>query len=64
MNKEDKYFLKRHILIKMAKALLILLMMADSNQPHMDKIRFMVLIFDDHIIIYMSQLKDEDYCPP
>ena len=48
----------------MAKPLLILLRMADSNQPHMDKLRFMVLMFDDHIRMYMYELNDEDYFPP
>ena len=38
--------------------------MADSNYPHMDKLRFMVLIVDDNIRMSMSELNDEDYFPP
>ena len=45
----------------MAKPLFILLRMADSNHPHMDKLRFMVLIVDDHIIMSMPDLNNEDY---
>ena len=45
----------------MAKPLFILLRTADSNQTHMDKLRFMVLIVDDHISMSMPNLNDEDY---
>ena len=62
--KGDQSFHQRHIFIKMAKPLLILLRMADSNQPHMDKLWFMVLMVDDHIRMSMSELNDEDYFPP
>ena len=48
----------------MAKPLLILLRVADSNQPHVDKLQFMVLMVDDHIIISMPDLNYEDYSPP
>ena len=64
MIQDDKYFHQRYILIKTAKPLLILLRMADSNQPHMDTLRFMVLIVDDHIRMSMLELNDEDYFPP
>ena len=48
----------------MEKPLLILLRMADSNQPHMDKLRFMVLMADDHIRMSMPDINDEDYFLP
>ena len=48
----------------MAKHLVILLRMADSNQPHLDKLLFMVLMVDDHIRISMPELNDEYYFPP
>ena len=48
----------------MAKPLLILLRMSDSNQPHTYKLRFMVLMVDYHIKMYMPDLNDEDYFPP
>ena len=48
----------------MENPLLIILRMADSNQPHMDKLRFMVLMVDYCISISMPKLKDEDYFPP
>ena len=57
-------FHQRHIFIKMAKPLLMLLSMADSNQPHMYKLRFMILIVYDHIRMYMLELNDEDFVPP
>ena len=47
----------------MEKHPFILLRMADSNQPYIDKLRFIVLIVDDYIRIYMSELNDEDYFP-
>ena len=48
----------------MENPLLILLRMVDSNQPHMDKLRSMVLMVDDHMRISMSELNYEDYLPP
>ena len=47
----------------MEKPLFILLRIADSNQPHIDKLWFVVLIVDDHIRIYMPELNYEDYFP-
>ena len=64
MIKDDQSFHQRHIFIKMTKPLIIILRMADSNQPNMDKLRFMVLMVDDHIRISMPKLNDEDYFPP
>ena len=64
MIKYDKYFHQRHIFIKMENPLLIILRMDDSNQPHMDKLRFMVLMVNDHIIMYTPEINDEDYLPP
>ena len=57
MIKDDKYFHKRHIFIKITKHLLIILRMYDSNQPHTEKLRFMVLMVDDHMRMSMSELK-------
>ena len=45
----------------MEKPLIILLRMADSSQPHMDNLRFMVLMVDDNITISMPELNDEDF---
>ena len=56
MIKVDQYFHQSHIFIKTAKPLLVLLRMADSNQPHMEKLRFMVLMVDDHIRMSMSEI--------
>ena len=64
MIKCDQYFHQRHIFIKMPKPLLILLGMADSKHHHMEKLRFMVLMVDDHIRISMPELNYEDYFPP
>ena len=64
MIKADQSFHKRHILIKISKPLLILLRMADSNQTHMDKLQFMVLMVDDHIMISMPELNYEAYLTP
>ena len=47
----------------MSNPLLILLRMADSNQPHMDKLKFVVLMFDDHIRMSMPEINYEDYFP-
>ena len=63
MIKSDKLFHQRHIFIKMAKRILIFLRMADSNQAHMDKLWFMVLMVDYHIRMPMSMLNDEYYFP-
>ena len=64
MIEDVQSFNKRHIFIKMAKPLLIILRIADLNHTHMDKLRFMVLMVDDHIRIYMPELNDKDYFPP
>ena len=48
----------------METLVLILLRMDDSNQPHVDKLQFMVLMVDDHIRIFISELNDEYYFPP
>ena len=64
MIKYDKSFHQRHIFIKMLKPLIILLMMADSNYPHMYKLRSMVLMVDYHIRMSMPELNDEYYFPP
>ena len=48
----------------MTKPIPILLRMANSNQPHMDKLRFMVLMVNDHISMSIPELNDEDYFPP
>ena len=47
----------------MAKPLLILLRIVNSSQTHMDRLWFMVLMVDDHIRMFMSELNDEDYFP-
>ena len=62
--KDDQSFHQINIFIKIAKPLLILLRMADSNQPHMVKLQFMVLMVDDHIRMSMTELKNEDYFTP
>ena len=64
MIKGNKSFHQSKITIKNASPLLILLRMADSNQPHMDKLRFMVLMVDDNIRISISYLNDEEYIHP
>ena len=64
MIKHDKYFHQRKIFIKMVKPLLILLSMDYANQPHMDKIRFMVIMVGDNIRKYMPEINDEDYFHP
>ena len=63
MIKDDQYFHQRNIFIKMAKPLLIIIRTDDSNQPYMDKLRFMVLMVDDHIRMYMPGINDKDYLP-
>ena len=64
MIKDNKSFHQRPIFIKMTKLILILLSMANSNYPQMEKLRFMVLTVDDHIRIYMPELNNEDYSSP
>ena len=64
MIKDDQSFHQKHIFIKMTNPLLILLRMDDSNQPHMDKLRFMVLMVCDNIRMSMPELNGEDYLPP
>ena len=64
MIKYDQYFHQRQIFIKMAKHLLIILRMDESNQTHMDKLRSVVLIVDDHIRISVPDINEEDYLPP
>ena len=48
----------------MAEPLLIIMRMADSNQPHMDNLWFMVFMVDDHIRMSMSEINYEYYLPP
>ena len=60
----DQYFHPRQIFTKMAKHLLIIMSMDDSNQTHMERLRSMVLIFDDHIRMSMTDINDEDYPHP
>ena len=52
------------IWMKMLKPLLFILMMADSNHRHMDKLWFMVLIIYDHVKMSMPDLNNEDYLTP
>ena len=58
MIKYNQSFHQRHIFIKISKPLLILLRMFDLNHPHMDNLRFMVLMVDDHIRMSMTELND------
>ena len=48
----------------MANTILIILRMADWNQPHMDKLYLMVLMIDDHIRMPKTNLNDEYYFTP
>ena len=64
MIKYDQSFHQNHIFIKMENVLLIILGMADSNQPHMKNLRFMVLMVDDHIRMSILELNYEKYFPP
>ena len=64
MIKYDQPFHQRHIFIKMAEPLLILMRMAESNQPHMEKILSMVPMVYDRISMSMSEINDEDHFPP
>ena len=56
MIKYDQSFNHRQIFIKMEKTLLIILRMPESNHHHMDKLRFMVLMVDDHISTSMPEI--------
>ena len=38
--------------------------MANSKNPHMDKLWVMVLTVDDHIRMSMSEINDDNYFPP
>ena len=58
--KDDHYFHQRQIFTKMANPLLILLMMANSNHPLLDNLRFMVIMVDDNTRMSMPELNDED----
>ena len=60
MIKDHQYFHQRHIFIKMENHFLIIMSMADSNQPHLYKLLFVVLVFDDHIKMSMPELNDGD----
>ena len=64
MIKDNQYFYQRKIFIKMAKPLLNILRMAESNHPHMDKLRFMVLMVYDHIRMSMSEINNGYYLRP
>ena len=64
MIKDNQSFHQRNIFIKSTKPILILLSMDDSNQPHMYKLQFVVLIVDYHIRMSMTDLNNEDYFPP
>ena len=63
MIKDDQYFHQSHIFIKMEIPLLIIMRMSDSNQTHMENIRFMVLMVDNNIRMSMPELNDEYYPP-
>ena len=61
--KDNQYFHQRKIFIKMAKPFLIILKMVDSNQIHMEKIRFKAPMVYDHIKMSMPELNDKYYSP-
>ena len=63
MIKYNQSFHQRHIFIKTAKPLQIILRMDDSNHLHMENLQFMVLMGDDHIRMYMPEINNEDYLP-
>ena len=63
MIKDYKYFCQSYILIKVTKPLLILLRMIDSMHPRMDRLQFMLLMADYHIMIYMPKLNNKNYFP-
>ena len=48
----------------MTKPILIILRMVDSNQPHMEKLRFILLMVDEHIRMSMPEINYEDYFTP
>ena len=48
----------------MEKPLLIILRMAESNHPHMDKLQFTVLMVAYQIRMSMPEINNEDYFPP
>ena len=64
MIKDHQYFYQRKIFIKMAKPLLIILNMADSNQPQLYKLQFILLVVGDHIKMSMTEPHDEYYLLP
>ena len=55
MIKDNQSLYETYIFIKMTKPFVILLRMAKSNQPRMDKLQFMVLIVDHHIRMSMPE---------
>ena len=64
MIKYDQYFHQMHIFIKIANPLLIILRMVNLNQPHTDKLGFMILMFDYRIRMSMPELNYEDHPLP
>ena len=64
MKKRRSILSSKANLHKMEKPLLILMRMVDSNQPHMDKLRFMVLMVDYHIRMSTPKLENKNYFPP
>ena len=64
MIKDNQSFHKRHIFIKMANPLLVLMRMLYLNHPHMYKLQFMVLMVDGHISMSMLELNNEDCFSP
>ena len=38
--------------------------MSDSNQTHMENLRFIFLMVDDHIRMSMPEINDKDYLLP
>ena len=63
MIKDNHFFHQMHIFVKTAKPLLVILRMTNSNHPHMDKLRLMVLMVDDPIRLSMPELNYEDFLP-
>ena len=64
MIKDDQSFHQIHIFIIMTNPLLIILRTDESNQPHIDKLRFMVLVVHYHVRMSIPDLNDEDYFTP
>ena len=64
MIKDDQYFHQMQIFIKMTKPLLIFLIMADSNHPHIHNLWFMVIMVDDQIRMSMPEINGDEYFPP